>query len=306
MKKIILLLLLISQTSCFKEVHVDIPEIEHLPVVNCTFRPDSVFKITLGKTRAIFDEGRANYIEDALVQLYKGKDIMDTLIFTNGSFVSDEKPIANEDYSVQIDIHGFERVKANNGIPPPPQLVSASFKDSVYTDSEGYFLSQAKITFSDNPDEENYYELILRHLYDEEKWDELFFEEPYRAIKANYYYETNDLVIENEGQLAFWAFSNPIFSDELFNGETYTMRINFSPLNLFGTTTDPNVIVVLRSVSKDYYTYKKSLTAHIETQFSDVWDGVVEPSAMFTNIEGGYGIFAGYSQVTDTIYKNQQ
>ncbi len=297
--------MVIAQTGCFKEIEIAIPEIDPLPVANAIFQPDSVFKVTLSKTRKILSNDPVTDMDNAFIRLSQGNTVIDTLVFQDGAYFSDLFPSIGEDYRINIDIEGFETLQANDKIPKAPNLISASFKDSVYTDSEGYFLSQAEIVFRDDPNEENYYELILEQLYDEEEWIQLFgMVVPYAStVKVYFDLETNDLVIENEGQLALYAFEYPVFSDELFNGETYAMRANYGSTWASANNPNSNLVVILRSVSKDYYTYRKSLTAHIETQFSDVWDGVVEPASMFTNIKNGYGIFAGYSQVIDTIYK---
>lgn len=305
MKKFLLLFIVITQTNCFKEIDIDIPEINPLPVANTIFQPDSVFKVTLSKTRKILSNNPVTDIDNAFIRLSHDNTLIDTLTFQNGGYVSDIRPIIGEDYNITIDIEGFETLQANDKIPEAPNLISASFKDSVYTDSEGYFLSQAEIVFLDNPNEKNYYELILKQSFDDPELLNLFGETSETYISEVLFdYESNDIVLENEGQLALFAFTNPVFSDELFNGKAYEMRVNYGGYYTFENVSyDSDLIVVLRSVSKDYYTYKKSLTAHIETQFSDVWDGVVEPAQMFTNIKGGYGIFAGFSQVTDTIVK---
>ncbi|VAW16123.1 hypothetical protein MNBD_BACTEROID03-1287 [hydrothermal vent metagenome] len=305
MKKYFIVLFVVN-IGCYKEVQVDIPKQQTVPVVSSLFQPDSVIALTLSTTQPIFEDNDTE-ITDALVRLYQSDDIVDTLHFKNGSFISDLRPANGEAYKLKIDIPGFKTLLASDKMPEAPNLISASFKDSVYTDSEGEFMSQATITISDIPNRTNYYELRLKQIY-RDSATVGFATEIYdsAAMPVIYDFESNDIVIQNEGQLGFWSFTNPVFSDKLFNGKVYTMKINYKSLWLLSGSNNSDLIIILRSVSKDYYTYKKSLTAHIESQWSDVWDGVVEPSAMFTNIENGYGIFAGYSQVTDTIYKENQ
>ena len=62
--------------------------------------------------------------------------------------------------------------------------------------------------------------------------------------------------------------------------------------------------VHFRSVSKNYYNYGKALVIHTNNQEGDIWNGCASPVPMITNIENGFGIFAGYSTDTVTISKS--
>ena len=83
-----------------------------------------------------------------------------------------------------------------------------------------------------------------------------------------------------------------------------SIKMNFLPIKYnTGELVDPDykLIVVLRSVSESYYRYKKMLPEHLNAQQYDFWQGQGDPVEMFTNIEGGYGIFGAYSTVRDTL-----
>ena len=120
---------------------------------------------------------------------------------------------------------------------------------------------------------------------------------------------SEDIVIKNEGLLDYYPSTYP-FCDEFFNGQTYTLNFNYLlPQciagyngNYVNLVQDYQLIVYFRSISENYYKYKRKLIIHIENQYSDIWDGIGEPVQMFSNIVGdGYGIFAGYTTYLDTI-----
>jgi hypothetical protein len=50
---------------------------------------------------------------------------------------------------------------------------------------------------------------------------------------------------------------------------------------------DIDYILELRSISKEFYAYKKRLIRHVENQCSDIWDGMGNPLPMYSNIEMG-------------------
>ena len=65
--------------------------------------------------------------------------------------------------------------------------------------------------------------------------------------------------------------------------------------------SDSLFILKFRTASHEYFKYKKTVGSHLENQDSDLWQGTGNPSRLYSNIEGGYGIFAMYQESRDTI-----
>ena len=283
-------------SSCTKVIHIPIPEIESKLVVNCFFTPDSIFTLYVGKSVPIFDD-KPRVLEDATVFLFQNDVCVDTLQYSEGLYLSTYRATTQEKYSIKVQCPGLDTAYAENSIPPAPEQITGSFCDSVLWDEDGYPVSQAKIEISDDPYQENYYEILLKIFY----WD------PYDSLWHNngdmwYYSDNPDPVLENEGLIPYDP-STILFSDELFNGTRYTLTINYQQTEL---RVKNNLIVCLRAVSKDYYQYKKQLIKHLYNQESDIWDGTGNPVQMYSNIQGGYGIFAGYSEIRDTLLRNNK
>jgi hypothetical protein len=188
-----------------------------------------------------------------------------------------------------------DNISSVDDIPEFVAMQSASFHDSVAIDSDGVFFSECEIEFTDNSFQKNYYEISLFKLY--ELNNEIATDEAYLF--------SSDPVIEAEGLTDYYP-SSIILSDTLINGQNYKLKINYyPPYWSTGEVVDNKykVIIHFRSISENYYKYKKALIVHEYNQDGDIWDGLGNPVPMFTNIEGGYGIFAGYIVDIDTISK---
>ena len=132
-----------------------------------------------------------------------------------------------------------------------------------------------KISFQDDIEQENYYDI------------------PIKNGQTQGIYEP---VLLADADLSYFP-SSFYFSDNLINGILYELKIPYPPME----TLD------FRTVSKNYYLFRKYWTKHYSNQQNDNnvssvndWDifpllFMGEPIEMFTNIENGYGIFAGYS-----------
>jgi len=127
-------------------------------------------------------------------------------------------------------------------------------------------------------------------------------------IQAGFYSNTSvDLAIKdiktyNPSILAYNTFTKDyaIFTDEMFTNQQLNITVILPGLGY-------NIAIVeLYNISEQFFNYLYSLekvrasksSFSIETGFT----GQSTPVTMFTNIENGYGIFAGYSMDRDSIF----
>lgn len=103
---------------------------------------------------------------------------------------------------------------------------------------------------------------------------------------ADIIFKDEQLTKENRGWPAY--FSN-VFSDQLFNGREYEFTVE-SRLRK-GTAGSNYVVVELQSITGDLYSYLKSVMLYRITP----QDSYTEPIMIYSNIEGGWGIFGGVS-----------
>lgn len=296
-KNIYLFIYLAILYSCTKIVPLNnIPADDKL-VLNSILNPDSAITVYLSKTSAILDTN-IYWINDAEIEVYKN-DIFEGLL-TNiaaGKYMSSVFPEEGATYSLKINYPGYETPSSSDSIPKMIPLNYSTYTTPVGFDESGFPISEAYINFSDPINQKNYYELI-------------FLEEYNNVLDVfNYFLET-DPAFNAEGAPPNY-YGLLYFSDELFNGSVYTFKMKFSAgyqMDGDGEYIDSGpYYIVLRSISENYYLYKKSLAWHLFTQgnsISDINSFLVlgDPVDMYSNIENGYGIFASYSSDTTRLH----
>ena len=278
-------------TSCTKEVVIDLPDHEEKPVINSLFSPDTLLCVHVSRSRVITDT--FFLLQTAPVVVLKYAEKTDTLQSTgNGYYVSrNHVPQVQTRYTIEVFSMEHGKATASDKIPAKVNFNIINYVHRAGIDPEGSNFSSITIRFSDPPDEKNYYEIML----------------VYESKNSHWYYLkglwSEDIVIKNEGYVNE-LYSNLIFSDELINGKTHTIIFNFfHGQNEWNTAL--NLFVHFRSVSENYFFYKKKLILHFENQFGDIWDGTGNPVNLYSNVENGYGIFAGYSEYKDTVIVNE-
>jgi hypothetical protein len=286
-----LLLFAIIITSCQKTRDDLLPKGRSQMYFQSILTPDSSIRVIVGKTVGIHDDNSP--VNDAIVLAYINNVFADTLQFIeNGIYESWIKPEIYD--SVRIEVISSGRMSGETIIPAPAYVINTSYVCSTYY----YALDQeyhGTLSFSieDDPETENYYEMLI---YNREE----FSGGNYRIYSkvSDYYIFKPDIIIQNEGD---WEFkpTTLFFSDKLFSGKTG----NFSFIML---ASDKHGYITLRSISKEYYYYRKFYTRHAyNAQLHS--DGIRnllftgEPLDMYTNIQGGLGVCAAYSSTVTKI-----
>jgi hypothetical protein len=165
-------------------------------------------------------------------------------------------------------------------------------------EEDTFYLSQLyfELTLTD-PTGENYY---LLDLYAEEYFPIFYYDsilEAYdydsiisygRSYNRRYAYAQNAL-FENQN----WWGDHIIFDDQTFEGQNFELRLEVGDFYGERDSNTPKTVyyVVLLNLSKEYFQFLKSL--YIQQYNSG--DPFSEPSPIYSNIENGYGVFAGYS-----------
>ncbi len=281
-------------SSCIKEIKIKTNTIEKLPVVNCIFSPDSIFKVYVCLPTEI-SSNEPNYIDDAIIKIVSENNTVFNLYYTgrNGIYKSSQKPEINVQYRIEVDVPGYATVTANDKIPFPAAIEDIELYHDQDILNEGDSIPMSRITFIDDNDNDNYYDCIGFRYSDNNKKE--YFNSP------NYGNFNPDNVLTAENDIDFYPTSF-FFSDELFNGNEYSLTVPIAA----GQYYDGNI--EFRTTSKNYYLFRKFWTRHYFYQNNDrnVGNGLSDidflnilnmsdPIEMFTNIENGYGIFAGYS-----------
>ena len=282
--------------SCQKVIEIDYPTQETKLVVNCLFTPDSLFKARISKTSFTTDSSDLS-IKDATCEIWSAGQLLETLQHTkNGFYISESLyPEVNKAYTIKVKHEIFPDLTATDTVPEPANVLDINFDFFTQYDmlDERYF-HDLNITLNDNPNKSNFYQIkgVVEtwHVNYEINTDTIW-------VYNNIYLNTDDFAFQNS---EFTESAIIPFTDSFFNGQNYTVKLKYkypfaSYSNGVPYIETHNLLVPIYSTSKQYYKYRTKLIQHINNQYSDVYFGIGDPVQMYTNIQGGYGIFAAYN-----------
>jgi len=289
MKLIFYLVLLIISISCSDTIEIDMPTHTSKVVIDGIYKADETIKIHVGESSGIFNNLKPP-IADAIVKLYKNETLLETLTYntTNEYYESDNVAEVDTEYSIVVSTPDFDDVTAVSYTPKPPVLVGWEYlgyeNDLEESEWVNHFL---RIDIQDDINMNNYYEVlvVISNV-----------ENPYE------WWNGGEKRVDNQQEPVFNNEASPrnIFSDALFNGVTYGLNCKFMTPSDVGSF---NLNIKLRSVSKNYYDYQKKLVQHLNAQDEGNFL-YTEPVQLFSNIQGGYGVFTGYSEVEQVVIEN--
>lgn len=267
---VILVLNISLNWSCRKLVQDEFPDFDPVPVVNGILVADSTLKIHVSLAGKI-DSNRLPYVENAAVTLYIDNNVTGFMEYDTAGFYTSATLVQPETiYKCIVEIPGFEPVICENHVPPPPEIIETEFIVDGGRNRDGMNYSTALVTFKNSPDKNLYFEVRFREYYSS-------------SFYYTYFVEVDDPVLLNEGTSEF------VFSNELISGDSYQLKLNIPDPS--GSTG----MVELRQTSKDYYKYVKNLYLYEAGRYPEIVGGVVTANPLYSNVENGYGIFAGYS-----------
>ena len=294
--------------SCETIVEIDLPEKEPVITVNSLFVPftppyPQQFKVELTSSVPILDT--SNYktiIPDATVYLFENNEIIDTLeyIDTAEYYVSSVFPQTGKNYRLEVSKAGFNNVTCSDIVPERVCFDTATVINYGGLDSNGEPFSEITLSFSDPAGVVNYYEIAVS-----------------RAGSYNdyFYLSANDEIITSESyypSILMFDARRPQFlpyNDIKINETPKELKIFYMPPymkiidgNNESTYINSHIIDIhFRSVSENYYKFRTSYLQHLNNKRGDGLFGMNEPINVYTNVENGYGIFAGYQEDIITL-----
>jgi hypothetical protein len=287
MKKLIYILLtIVLFGSCEKYIDIEIPDEGRKVTVNCFINDSDKPILMLTRSKFILDNSYDfTMIDSAKAYLYQnGVQVaeffqQDTSNIPEpwdiGAYVADYTCQPGKQYTIKV-IKDGETLTSNTQIP---NKVSVQSIDTLSVqDQSGNRYLRVKITINDPSTQENFYQFAFRTI-------SLGYENIiYFAV------DQSDLGLTGPSYQSYM-----ITNDKLFNGQTKTFIFDLDAGNFYDIVTPLSVVV--NGVSKDMFLYYQQLQKYQNAQNSFL----AEPVMMFTNIDNGLGIFAGYSSNITTI-----
>jgi hypothetical protein len=313
--------------GCSQEQVLELPAPPQLIVVNALFTPDSTWRVVLSQTVSVNDTAQQGEpISDARVELWADEVLQAVMIETQtGSYELDEFPLPGVPYTLRVMAEGFPPVEATDRIPPLAVDLSGSIDTSevIAIFDGGFSLNpnyyRAEVTFRDQAVGRSYYRIlghfhdsviVMPGLYSTDPPDTNFL---YDRLNPLYFY-TNDgdvsLFSQNEQKYL-------LLTDRNFEGNFKSVLLHLSRFYFFSderggvvTSTggeidlDRNprkymqIYVELRSMSEAYYRF----AATYLQQGYNTGDALAIHNNVFSNVQGGKGIFAGYQSSWQQIF----
>ena len=298
---VISIVLMMVLFSCSKEVSFTQKEPEGRLVVNGLIEPDSLITVRISSTVSILEE-KAPLIEDAIVDLSIDGSYAETLQYQGeGMYASATGAVPGRVYAIEVSAPGYPVVSATDTLPEAVPILAGSREVGNTYDEYGDPHTDVEMIFRDPPGTDFYeFMFLTQHSQSEDQ--------SYHVVFQFMVYVA-DLALKKDSELEYEPFTY-VFSDALFDGKTYRMENKFEAAATSGSFLQPVIPekdynkehIVLRHVSHAYYQYRKSWIRHSNNQqtghFADdplYVLNVGSPKPMYTNIEGGYGIFAAYN-----------
>lgn len=280
---------LIICISCFSPIEIKPPNDSQFLVVNAiNFQSDSTWLIEVSRNKPFASENAHQFIDNAEVYIEDEDNLkiqlQQKIINSKTYYYSNHKPEVNKQYKLTVHTPGFISVNAVSKIPSIDSVIPLKIKiDSTYLkevleilkNDPSYPVDFSKsvscnISFIDPPAEKNFYDLRL--FYGSEnssallKYEEIAFLD-LNGVKTNY-----------------------LTDDIMFNGTTHTLYFNI-PIALFLIEKISKISVSLRLLSPEYYNYLH--TANLQQSLNE--DPFAQPVIVYSNVEHGAGIFAGFN-----------
>ncbi|HAN76953.1 MAG TPA: hypothetical protein DCQ31_03845 [Bacteroidales bacterium] len=283
----ILALMITALISCKTELNYDFELEQPKLVVNGKLIADSAIEIRVTRSMNLLELQFDKYLTNAVVKLYENNTLLGIATHRKaGYYYLENKVKANTNYRIEVSCAGFESVWAETFVPNYLQEILVD-TIPVVTDY-GYTALQLELTIHDELTETNYYDFFVtdrpKMYYDFEARDSII-------VHPKIYLESNDnSIITNINE------SEVLITDKLFNGGTKRIRFwAFLPSNDYAYFN-------LAHISESLYKFLTDLEAYDKAKENPL----AEQNTVFSNINGGYGIFGGAAIKTDSIYFKEQ
>lgn len=207
-------------------------------------------------------------------------------------YVSMKKTKPGSKYRLEVSCPGYPSASAETALPLIVPIQNAdtvmyqrhySQNNIDWTDTVCYL----DIKFEDPANNQNYYmPSEYEYSYSSTADSGLFL-----------FFLQENLLFENQFDQYQYArsgsFNSRYFSDDYIDGKVASMRYYYGTLNSYGNYSfiPDDVTVRLYTISEEYYKYNQSKLKYMEAEH----DPNSEPVIVYSNVTGGYGIFAGIS-----------
>lgn len=319
-----LIVLLIVLTACENPIDFkDSGEYTPALVISDFFTPDSVWAFRISRSIAIDEPALPSelFVGNANVLIYGASGQSERLLHTeNGVFraTNGKRPTAGEMYTIEVTSPGFKPIQSTSFAPK----LKSDFLEIIVVDSV-VFAQKPQPTYrirfrvTDLPGK-SYYRVKLYQVspscFDEEIgfirrdrnpegqiYD--YHSISFKSSESSFFPYASDLDEPSDALYGDFdsQFNSAYFSDRLIENTEQEFELFFEPsLTILTDFIPTHFMMIVSSFSEDRILYERSII--LQEEYLDPSDYLfTTPIELYSNVEGGLGIFAGYSSDTYRI-----
>ncbi len=288
MKNFKLLLLSFVIAGCVTEFDTTNLQIPEVYVLNSLISPDTLFSCAIdiaGKPTDIYYK----FVENADVSIYNAENnaLICKLNHTDsGRYVAQStRPVVGASYRIEAIIPNKTILKGQTSIPDKATPTRAYGHFSGVGINEHSYYYNGYLEFTDIAAAE-YYEIEIRE---------------YSNHRQHFNFTgSDDEILRKYNAFIYEGRGFVLLHDEFFKNQSHLFRFQFEKPGIDSTP----VYMVVRSISSEYYNFLKFWLKHKQEETFNLnilnpAQGLLgmfyTPISIYSNIEGGTGIFAGYN-----------
>ncbi len=305
---------LVAGYGCENDLEYDIPGVTPQLVVNSLFTMDSIIRIEVSASASPGEGENIRSLRDAKITLFEEstqlKDlVLDSMLATPFNFSGApnasvapvklyfHKVLSNpvksgRPYTIEVRYPGMETVTATNTVPRPvranaePELLGSAININ------GKAMIKRSFTINDNGGRENSYgiEVLVTPKGEAGPAQRIAFFSGEKAFSEN--------LTVNDGQFSQGVLYQPqngvYFTNGKFQGRRKTFDFYVEEQYLSGQY---DLKVRFLTLSKDFFEFVTSY----QKQKNNSNNAFAEPTQVYSNVENGLGIFAGYA-ITEVVF----
>lgn len=304
------LLGVVSLFGCSQTVYFDIDTQENRLVVNGFIQPDTAAELRVSLSQDPLAIGFEDVmVENAVITIDRNGDHAGTFTHAgDGVYTLDAASLQAEPgdtFTLTAEAEGLTAVTAATTIPDLVPIISCFISDTILEPlSYSTYDSLGNIIYIDTV--VPYFEIKLT-FQDSEQDDHYLFKVDYKdAISSSkacfstdepaFALEAYNAIGSDASEERITYCNDVIFSDLTFEGEVHTITVRVYAIETT-FTVDPEYRISLKHVSDAYYQY--FTTARAQEINGD--NPFSTPVVVYSNIENGFGIFAGFTESISQI-----
>ena len=304
-KLLLLLPFAVVLSSCEKEISLDVEEFEPSIVVNALFEANTPWSVDIHRTRNALKEAYSPPITHAQVhikELESGSEIK-LHHLSNGNYASHVmQPKPGHAYMITVEADGYNKVTSVGYVPEEISVNLLVSEKLVY---EGKEALRIDFEILDDGVNDNYYIYEIQNKYSNSQYNDGGFDKflisPIKtwlsSLDGNTGYIVNGTNKQSKLFITNDNFSGSILNTSLVSYLEVDEKVNKQevPAQEIEQQLEESHLKVV-SASYDMYEYYKFVELNIQKK--TVNSSITTPITPYTNIQGGYGIFAGYTSTS--------